>query len=508
VTVTFDNALTEVHLKFEHFRPELGQVQKVFGLWSTPRQWQVDVAAQDGGTVYRTFTGSGTRVAFDWDGNDSLGARPNPQTIAYFFYDLGPGSEASPLIGSGGGSPPAPGGASFAASPSGANESAVFPSSAIEAVLAGLDTYFTKSPPFPPIKTNGVFVPWESIFGPVPLFEHKISPKQSEAILLSLTAPPQPAEFAALSASGGEAAQAQQPFVVFQPFSLLGTFAVLGQGHHPGFGNYPTPPRNDLGNVRMSSRSQFGPWGRLKRVKGIVDECAQEIARMGYSVLFKKLDDDVHPGDLAQDPFDPPNALNSVNLGLYVGHSVAAKDAEQSYIWKQSYVPIYNSTFNSMDFVGSSSMNFGSENLKWMAFFSCNMFRSEFYRSDGIYEEMKNFFAVPMNGNLHILQGYATEMSVHPDFPFYWTLALKGSPLVGAADKTVIGAWNYVCRRTQPVGSVTDPVNVARSIYWPECQGDYIYGYGPQTDPNRDPEDPTEQESLQERDEPADAPEP
>jgi hypothetical protein len=49
---------------------------------------------------------------------------------------------------------------------------------------------------------------------------------------------------------------------------------------------------------------------------------------------------------------------------------------------------------------------------------------------------------------------------------------------------------------------------VARSLFWPECEGDYIYGYGPQTDPSRVPDDPFEQIDLIIVDEPSDAPEP
>ena len=161
-----------------------------------------------------------------------------------------------------------------------------------------------------------------------------------------------------------------------------------------------------------------------------------------------------------------------------------------------------------MTFVGSSSMNFGSEQLKWMAYFSCNMFRDGLYRPDGIYDEMKNFFALPMNGYLHIMQGYATEMSVHPDLSFYWTLALRQSSIVTSPNYSVIGAWNYACRRTQPVPTAIDTVNVARSLTWPECQADFIFGYGPQTEPNRDPTDPLEQADLLEIDHAANSSEP
>ena len=258
----------------------------------------------------------------------------------------------------------------------------------------------------------------------------------------------------------------------------------------------------------MSSVNQFGPWGQLKRVAGIVSDAAQQFTTLGYSVIHKKLDDQVQPNDILQDPFEGPNIFNQANIGLFVGHSVAARDAEAGQIVRQSYIPIYNKLADSMTFVGSGSMSFGSDQLKWMAFFSCNMFRSELYRSDGVYDEQKNFFSLPMNGNLHIMQGYATEMSVHPDFPFWWALAFRKSILTVPADQSVIGAWNFACRRTQPTPTVNDPVNVARSVYWPECQGDFIYGYGPQTDPFRDPEDPTEQADLLEDDHPANSLEP
>jgi hypothetical protein len=56
-----------------------------------------------------------------------------------------------------------------------------------------------------------------------------------------------------------------------------------------------------------------------------------------------------------------------------------------------------------------------------------------------------------------------------------------------------------VCLTTQPKESGAG-ANVSRSVYWPECVDDYIYGWGPQTEPDRDPEDPLEQVFLLEDD--------
>lgn len=97
---------------------------------------------------------------------------------------------------------------------------------------------------------------------------------------------------------------------------------------------------------------------------------------------------------------------------------------------------------------------------------------------------MKNLDHLAMTTDLHIMQAYATEMSVHPDFSSYWPKALHGGTGV-AANHTVLGAWRFVCLNTQPKESAAN-ANISRSIYWEECAGDFIYGYGPQTDP--DPE--------------------
>jgi len=213
----------------------------------------------------------------------------------------------------------------------------------------------------------------------------------------------------------------------------------------------------------------------------IASDCNVGFPSIGYELLVKNSDDACSPADLRKTSSGGSNTLNQVNVGLFVGHSVAGKDMELSIGYLQSYVPIYNKIANTMTFVKSSEMRFGSSNLKWMAFYSCNLFRDSLYRPDGVYDQLKNNLAIPMSSQLHILQGYATEMSVHTDMVYWWTKAF-GQKTLTAGDWTVIGAWNYVCLQTQPAESSSD-ANVARSIYWPACAGDYIYGWGPQTDP-------------------------
>jgi hypothetical protein len=151
-----------------------------------------------------------------------------------------------------------------------------------------------------------------------------------------------------------------------------------------------------------------------------------------------------------------------------------------------------------MDFVKLTQMMFGSPNLSWMAFYSCNLLRDSSYRGNGVYDEVKNHFALPMNTYLHVLQAFATENTVHPSMVYFWTKALSRKSR-NPSEHTVLGAWRYVCLTTQPKESGAG-ANVSRSVYWPECVDDYIYGWGPQTEPDRDPEDPLEHVFLLEDD--------
>jgi hypothetical protein len=129
-----------------------------------------------------------------------------------------------------------------------------------------------------------------------------------------------------------------------------------------------------------------------------------------------------------------------------------------------------------------NDMSLGSSSLKWAAFYCCNLFRDSMYRANGCYAQMKNNDHLAMRSSLHIMQAYATEVTVHHDMGKYWVVALINGTGV-ASDSTVLGAWKFVCLNTQPTEAPAD-ANVSRSIYWPECANDHIYGYGSQTDPS------------------------
>lgn len=443
VSVILSNFLSDVHLKYKGYRPDLGQTQEVYATWAEPRDWQVDVThADDTNTVYRSFGGSGTRIVVLWDGLDLGGQELDPQRIAYVIYDLGESQQMQSMAGSG--------------------------SEAVE-------WHIEKEIPLPPL-------PWDESTWP------KVDPdapppapvNRSTALWDSAT------DKGWIQSSGGGAQMdsggSAGPFTIYSTYKTLGRFGMLYQGHHPRFGSYPRPPRGaPFGQVTFATDSGF-PWGKLKSPRRIANSLVQAFPTIGYPLGFIYADDNWNATAIQKPSLGGSNIFNNVNIGLFVGHSAAGKENIVALGHPQTYIPVYNSVSDSFTWVGMNDMRFGSSNLKWLAFYSCNLFRDSAYRSFGCYSQMKSNHHLAMTTDLHIMQSYATEVSVHPDMGKFWVPALIGGT-ANTTYHTVLGAWKFVCLKTQPVESAGN-VNYSRSIYWPECFGDRIYGYGSQTDPD------------------------
>lgn len=444
LSVIFSNLCSNVRLRYPAFRPDLGQTQEVYATWSTPRIWQVDFCPKgDSNTVHRSFSGEGTKIVVLWDGKDSGSNELSAQLISCYIYDLGEGSGGG---GGGGGGigedPPPPGG--FAGG--------------------------SWEPQLPP-------VPWDTNSWWGASQETSSQPaSRSTATYDSSTGGAALNSFSPESIIG-------VPIEIIFPHKAFGSFGCLYQGHHPVFGSYPRPPRGlPFGQVTFTAGN--GPWGKLKSPKKIAKELEGAFPPMGYFIKYIEGDDQVSAGDLQKGSLGGNGTFNSATISLYIGHSGAGKENIVALAHPQTYIPIYNNSSDTMSWVGMNDMRLGSSNLKWAAFLSCNMFRDSAYRSFGSYAQMKNNNHLGITTDLHIMQAYATEVLVHPSFGKWWNKALLNDTGV-AEDATVVGAWNYACRLTQGKETAAN-VNYCRSACWPECIGDYIYGYGPQTDPDPD----------------------
>ncbi|HOX59014.1 MAG TPA: DUF6345 domain-containing protein [Candidatus Paceibacterota bacterium] len=450
-TVSFNNPLSDVRLKYAGYRPDLGETQQVHAVWTSPRSWQVDITyADDTNTIYRSFTGNGTTVSVIWDGLDSSGQELSPQRIAYVIYDLGEFQQMSASAGS--------------------DFSTIFDAMELWAVPADGAGAIVPLAIYPPgADTNGLVIFEASA--------SEIYPKRTPPTTQTANSVEVGGIFGPMDAGG-----TSEPFIVYSTYKTFGSFGMLYQGHHPLFGSYPRPPRGaPFGQVTFATGTGF-PWGKLKAPKKIATYLSQAVRVMGYSVPFIYGDDNFAAPALQKSSLGGSNIFNTVNLGLFVGHSAAGKENIVALGHPQTYIPVYRKTSDSFTWIGMNDMDLGSSNLKWAAFYSCNLFRDSSYRSFGCYTQMKNNEHLAMNTDLHVMQAYATEVSVLPDMGKYWVVALIGGTGV-SSDSTVLGAWKYVCRNTQPKESSAN-ANVSRSIYWPECANDHIYGYGSQTDPD------------------------
>jgi len=279
---------------------------------------------------------------------------------------------------------------------------------------------------------------------------------------------------------------ASPPFITYSTYKTFGTFGMMYQGHHPKLSPSNRPQRGaPFGQVTFATESGYQPpWGKIKAVKRIASDLALRFPISGYPLGFIYGDDDVSGDALRKSSLGGSNIFNNVTIGLFAGHSAAAKENIVALAHPQTYIPIYHTGAGSMDWVGMFDMDLGSSNLKWAAFYSCNLFRDSSYRANGCYSQMKNNSHLAINTDLHIMQGYATEMSVRHDMGLFWVVALIG-PTSLTSDNTVLAAWRFVCLKTQPVEPASN-ANVSRSVYWEECVSDHIYGYGSQTDPDPD----------------------
>ena len=456
ISVTFSNSLSDVWLKYEGYRPELGQSQEIHGTWSSPRNWQVNITPEgDTNTVYRAFGGSGTSIVVLWDGLDSNGNQLDPQRVAYVIYDLGASSQSSLSL--------------LSASRSVATETAVSP------------------PPPLPWDTNywssGIQTTTDDVVPFNPSTATSDSATDKSLLGASIATSTLKAAFGGFSPNGaGGSGSGSSPFITYSTYKTFGTFGMLYQGHHPWFSPSNRPQRGTpFGQVTFAT-GHNPPWGKLKAGKRIASDVAVRFPVSGYPLGFIYGDDDFKAAALQKSSLGGSNILNNVTIGLYVGHSAMGKENIVALAHPQSYIPVYDSGAGTMTWVGMYDMDLGSSNLKWMAFYSCNLFRDDTYRANGSYSLMKNNEHLAMNSSLHIMQAYATEVTVRHDMGLFWTVALIGSTSL-SSDNTVLGAWRYVCLKTQPVESVAN-ANVGRSAYWEECASDHIYGYGSQTDPD------------------------
>jgi hypothetical protein len=92
VPVTFNNFISRVAFSEPFFEPDLGQTQRVSAVFGTYANWTLQIV-DEYDTPVRTETGSGTSLAYDWDGTGDGGV-PIPNGVYHYIISAEP---AQPL---------------------------------------------------------------------------------------------------------------------------------------------------------------------------------------------------------------------------------------------------------------------------------------------------------------------------------------------------------------------------------------------------------------------------
>jgi hypothetical protein len=159
VNATFANLITRLDLSQLFFQPALGQTQHVTAAFAAGANWTLEI--QDANTNDVLYvSGAGGNMSYNWDGSGTNSA-PLPDGVYSYVLTAQTNGQAlladPPPEGGDPGSPPTLS-MSASLSPSAATVG-IFPTSARQAIAAGLDYYYLQRPPMPPVYINREWVP-------------------------------------------------------------------------------------------------------------------------------------------------------------------------------------------------------------------------------------------------------------------------------------------------------------------------------------------------------------
>ena len=486
--VTFSNYISQFFVAVPYF--EAGQTQEVVAKFEEDSYWRVKVVNYLD-TEVRRFEGQGTSCYAAWDGNDQSGS---PLPYGYYDYIIearpsqfgplsltgGSGSGSSMMLASASGNQNEASAISQSAlykrtapamqfsrtlsdihegvkipslKPASNDKSltettekgdTLFPSTAREALEAGLTSYFVKSPPMPPVvvKVNGKlkFVPWEEIHGEHPPTEIQISQATQDKFL---------AEILGMSIEGGEnqpeqASWNDEVYMTRTPtripgnlfFGFAGTVGIGYQGHHP-----KKPPT--FGTAPGGVLAKPPPWGKIFSASKLANAFSLSMGLAGWRTSFLLGDDSFNSTNLAPvlGPYSGTGKFaSSCNFGLFVGHMSASVNNDPNYFATVPYLPVYNSAQpGAYQWLELPGMDLGNQNgtskLRWMAFYGCQSLKNR------DYSDLWSKFLLPMPPNLRMILGSEDGIFVDPRFGDYFSDELNGWTTPNNTPAPIFDAW-------------------------------------------------------------------
>lgn len=392
-TVTFSNLISGVAFSQDFYEPSLGQTQQVTAKFAANVNWTLQIANDDSNVV-RTVTGSGTSLTFDWDGTGDGGT--NIADGVYYYYISAATNGLSSLMGGGEEE-------LFFSNLMMTEEGDFLPTTAKQAMALGMDSYFVKMPPLPPIRVNGEWVHSEPETREVSIPSGGLSMNSS---------------IMSFSGGGSQAAAVSSPQSTKTP-TRVPTSPVKNAVNNFGIGYYSFPN----GKTTLNPRNLTTPGSSVIHLDGgsgnasISDKLPEadhtaintlnKFTDLGWKMEFQNNDDWLSLNSMKRSDLGigGGQVFTTATIGLFMSHG--SYGAEPDFFpgssgSKQIYFPSSNPSDGTSAAAWLRLCQFGfGGNLKWMAILACNSI------CDPNYQDMVNKGAIPLK-DTHLLCGTAT----------------------------------------------------------------------------------------------------
>jgi hypothetical protein len=450
IPVTFDNYISKWYFSLPGFDASLGETQHITAQFISYSSWTLQIVDEFDTTV-RNASGTGSSMAFDWDGNDDSGF---PTANGTYDFILTANQTTAPQ------------GLSALSSASAAYAD---PESSTELLAMPADGSGSPVPLalYPPgIDTNGLTIFEGSLADFLPR-----STLSADAMSVASSADSPTPLYSGTSQS---TRRPHRP----PPKPIKGTPGKLGvawQGGHPNTGGF-SPPRNLTGYIQLSPNFSL-PYGPIANAGTIANGFEKMMNNYKWKTAFNYGNNQLSAALLRKPSFGGSNLFNYCNIGLYVGHGICG--ANQDFLATstpslQTYTPIYRTGVNAYDWVRMSEFDFGGGpvGLRWMGIYACNML----YYDNA--QDMWDKGVLPMNPSLHILLAEESSVFMYPTFGRKWASYMNGGE--DGVKHTIIDSWNSASHDVHAVPGVFPsghaPI-VMTCAYWPDCFNDKLLSY-------------------------------
>lgn len=205
-----------------------------------------------------------------------------------------------------------------------------------------------------------------------------------------------------------------------------GTVGIAWQGHHPQppIASYTRPTSGLPTRPLITLEPVYSlPYGKIVKAATVAKGFTKEMATGGWKRGFELGDDALEAKALRKPAKGGTNKFNEGNIGLLVGHGIRGDSPD--FIATNTgalgtYFPIYKTGSTNYDWVRLSECDFGSNNLRWMGIYSCNMLNQISY--DSMYAKG----VLPINEDLHLLLGAKTPVFMYDSFGQKWASFMLG----------------------------------------------------------------------------------